>query len=95
MGKIRIGLAFFIVGFGIILSILIFVRASANSVSISAVVTSICGNGVVDLGEECDGSALAGQSCATRGFTGGSLSCDSDCTFNTDNCSSGGGGGPV
>ena len=59
---------------------------------------SLCGNGVIDSGEECDGSNLAGQTCSSRGFSGGSLSCNSNCTINTSQCTSapppsGGGGG--
>ena len=52
-----------------------------------------CGDGVIQSGEECDGSNLAGQTCTSRGFSGGSLSCNSNCTINTSACTSGGGGG--
>jgi hypothetical protein len=59
-----------------------------------------CGNGIIESGEECDGAALSGASCFTKGYTGGSLSCTSSCLFNTSSCvytppvaSSGGGGG--
>jgi len=54
---------------------------------------SLCGNGVIDQGEECDGSNLAGQTCLSCGYTGGTLSCNSNCTINTSACTSGGGGG--
>ena len=54
---------------------------------------SLCGNGVIDQGEECDGSNLTGQTCLSRGYTGGTLSCNSNCTINTSACTSGGGGG--
>jgi hypothetical protein len=53
----------------------------------------ICGNGTVESGEQCDSANLAGASCSSRGFTGGTLSCNSNCTFNTSQCSLGGGGG--
>lgn len=73
------------------------VLALTGTVDISATVSSLCGNGVIDSGEECDGSNLAGQSCSSRGFSGGSLSCNSNCTINTSQCTSpppsGGGGG--
>src|SRR3989344_2025003 len=48
---------------------------------------AVCGNNIVETGEVCDGSSLAGQSCNTRGFTGGSLSCAANClSFNTNLC---------
>ncbi len=46
-----------------------------------------CGNGVVDLGEQCDGANLAGETCERLGFTaGGTLACDADCGFATGGC---------
>src|SRR3989344_2548303 len=48
---------------------------------------AVCGNNIVETGEVCDGSSLAGQSCSTRGFTGGTISCSVDCrSFNTNLC---------
>jgi hypothetical protein len=71
--------------------------AFAASVNVSADVQSLCGNGNIDSGEECDGSNLGGQTCASRGYAGGTLTCNSNCTFNTSQCTSassdGGGGG--
>jgi len=66
---------------------------SAASVNITATVNPVCGNGVLETGEQCDGSNLNGQSCTGLGYTGGTLSCNSSCTFNTSACTSGGGGG--
>jgi hypothetical protein len=48
--------------------------------------TSVCGNGVKESGESCDGSDLAGQTCQSRGFGGGTLACTTSCTFNTSGC---------
>ena len=45
-----------------------------------------CGNGNLDGGEACDGANLGGQSCASQGFDGGSLSCTGACTLNTSGC---------
>jgi hypothetical protein len=50
--------------------------------------TATCGDGVINGNEQCDGSSLNNQSCSTQGFTGGTLSCKSDCTFNTTQCTS-------
>ena len=63
------------------------------SVQEASTASSLCGNGVIDSGEECDGSNLAGQTYMSRGFSGGSLSCNPNCTINTSLCTSGGGGG--
>jgi len=47
----------------------------------------LCDNdGVKDPTEDCDGSALGGQICATKGFSGGTLTCTASCTFDTTNC---------
>jgi hypothetical protein len=45
-----------------------------------------CGNDLVDAaGEQCDGSNLGGETCASLGFTSGTLAC-SACQFDTSNC---------
>ncbi|MBI2097645.1 MAG: right-handed parallel beta-helix repeat-containing protein [Candidatus Vogelbacteria bacterium] len=47
----------------------------------------VCGNGVIEGTEQCDGANLNNQTCVSRGFTGGgTLSCTSSCTFNTSQC---------
>ncbi len=46
----------------------------------------VCGNGVVEGSEQCDGSNLNGQSCVTQGYMGGSLTCTSGCAFDTSGC---------
>lgn len=46
----------------------------------------VCGNSWLDDGEECDTVDLAGQTCASRGFSGGTLACAADCTFDTTSC---------
>ena len=45
-----------------------------------------CGNGVVEDGEACDGSDLAGWSCVLLGYTGGDLGCDATCSFDLAGC---------
>lgn len=51
------------------------------------VATNLCGNGVQDMGEQCDGNLMAvGASCQYFGYTGGTLGCLNTCTFNFANC---------
>ena len=46
-----------------------------------------CGDGIAQEGpEECDLSDLAGETCTSLGFHGGTLSCLSNCRFNRLNC---------
>ncbi len=52
-----------------------------------------CGDGFVDPGESCDGANVNGSTCAAQGFSSGTLSCSSTCTFVTSGCNAGGGGG--
>ncbi|MCS7200858.1 MAG: dockerin type I repeat-containing protein [Patescibacteria group bacterium] len=73
----------------------------SSSVNVKAIVPGICGNSIKEIGEECDAPDLGGQSCISLGFSGGNLSCNSNCTLNTSGCTSlppsgggGGGGGP-
>jgi hypothetical protein len=48
-----------------------------------------CGNHQVDSGETCDGNDLAGQSCASLGYTGGLLLCEPNCAgYDTTACES-------
>ncbi len=46
-----------------------------------------CGNGVIDQGELCDGTALGDETCESQGFTGGTLACNETCDgFDTSGC---------
>lgn len=47
-----------------------------------------CGNDVIDTGEDCDGDALGGATCASigQGFDAGTLRCASDCSFDVSEC---------
>lgn len=48
----------------------------------------ICGNGIQEGKEVCDGNDLAGLSCETIGFSDGELRCAKDCrSFISDDCS--------
>jgi serine protease AprX len=47
---------------------------------------AVCGNGIREAGEQCDGSNLGGETCQSRGYLLGTLTCNSNCTFNTSQC---------
>jgi len=46
----------------------------------------LCGNGVVDLGEPCDGADLGGATCTSLGFASGTLTCTVRCGFDVGAC---------
>ena len=50
-----------------------------------ATLPTLCGDGRVSQGEECDGSALDGATCASLGFATGTLEC-AQCHFDTRGC---------
>lgn len=47
---------------------------------------SLCGNGVVDTGEQCDGADLSGKTCVALGYSRGTLSCTPSCKFDLKQC---------
>jgi len=46
----------------------------------------VCGNGVVEQGEACDGADLGGEDCASLGLEGGDLACTDTCEVDTSSC---------
>jgi cysteine-rich repeat protein len=59
---------------------------------------AVCGNGILEAGEVCDGSNLDGASCTavSTEFTGGTLSCNASCGgWVTTGCECPGGGTPT
>src|SRR5690349_25028822 len=48
--------------------------------------SSVCGDGVVEGDELCDGSNLDGWTCADFGFKDGVLSCTLGCTIDATGC---------
>lgn len=45
-----------------------------------------CGNGVIDTGEDCDGTLLGAGTCVSEGFLRGTLSCTPTCTYDVAAC---------
>ncbi|MEJ2267747.1 MAG: putative metal-binding motif-containing protein [Nanoarchaeota archaeon] len=59
---------------------------SANIISL--VENTECQNGVINVGEVCDGTDLGGESCTSQGFDSGTLGCSIDCqSYDTSSCS--------
>jgi hypothetical protein len=47
----------------------------------------VCGNNIVEAGEQCDGSDLGGFTCNSLGFIkGGNLRCSANCVFDVSGC---------
>jgi len=61
--------------------------------SLTISVPVVCGNGIIEAGEECDATNLNNKQCTDFGYTGGTLSCTEDCEFDKSDCRRGGGGG--
>ena len=64
-------------------------NVSSCKAIVPVVVSTTCGNGRLDAGEQCDGSNLYGQSCFTQGFAAGTLACNSQCGLDTSACTGG------
>jgi hypothetical protein len=47
---------------------------------------AVCGNGIIEGSEQCDGASLAGQTCQTLNRDGGSLACNDSCAFQQQDC---------
>lgn len=47
---------------------------------------SICGNDLIEGGEDCEGTNLNGKTCQSLGLGLGTLTCDIACTFDTYEC---------
>lgn len=59
---------------------------------VAAQLPGVCGNNVVDPGEDCDSSDFNGHTCKSQNFDSGFLQCNNDCTFNTESCDTCGNG---
>lgn len=57
-----------------------------KAVCSEGVCTPLCGNGVIDVEEQCDGEELDGSSCEAQSYLGGELSCNENCQFDTSSC---------
>jgi hypothetical protein len=47
----------------------------------------VCGDGAIQIGEQCDGAELNGFTCADLGYSSGDLACDPvTCTYDASAC---------
>ena len=58
-----------------------------TSACIGGTTSSTCGNGTIQKYEQCDGINLNGKTCASLGYSGGNLTCKSNCSFDLTTCS--------
>jgi hypothetical protein len=49
----------------------------------------VCGDGVAEPPEQCDGADVRGRDCTDFAFTGGTLACTESCTFDVNGCTGG------
>ena len=59
---------------------------SCPTITVAKTPNPLCGNGIIDAGEECDDRYFS-KNCADFGFLGGTLQCAADCTFDKTYCS--------
>src|SRR5262249_17762160 len=50
------------------------------------ITVDLCGDGLVEEGEDCDGENLDGATCEDIGFDGGDLACTPDCKYDISHC---------
>lgn len=63
------------------------ISPASNGAAGRAAAPSSCGDGLVQGGEQCDGTNLGGLSCKSLGFqAGGQLQCGPVCTVDTTDC---------
>jgi len=62
------------------------IQADTSTAISSTVQLSVCGNGIIEGGEDCEKS-IGTTSCITLGYGSGILSCDIACSYDTTNCS--------
>lgn len=60
--------------------------SSTNADLASCLSQPVCGNGVVETGEDCENGALLLSICSSFGFAGGELRCGAGCEWDTSRC---------
>jgi hypothetical protein len=62
--------------------------ASVGPAAAAKIQKTVCGNGIAETGEACDGKDLRSKTCESVGFTAGTLACTSGCALDTGACTS-------
>ncbi len=60
---------------------------SSSEQSTTSGPSSVCGDGMAELSEACDGEDLRGATCWSEGFGNGTLVCADDCELDASGCS--------
>jgi hypothetical protein len=60
--------------------------ATTGDVCLERTCSEPCGNGAINLGEECDGDDFGGQTCVKLGAASGTLTCTEDCKVDRSGC---------
>lgn len=58
----------------------------ACKVSLAGCKLGACGDGQVQVGEECDSSPPVGETCESKGYMGGLLTCSAQCKVDVSQC---------
>jgi hypothetical protein len=62
--------------------------SAGGSITVTVTIQTFCGSGVARGTEQCDQGDLRDATCESQGFAGGgTLLCNSDCSFDTSHCS--------
>lgn len=67
--------------FHLLCALLLFLSSCSNKVS-----SDNCGDGILDLDEECDGQQIGAGDCSSFGYHSGTPTCNSDCTLSAAGC---------
>jgi hypothetical protein len=85
MHKILLSALIFLGGLGVFF-VAVPPHTAYADVKVHATVLGICGNGLIEPQEQCDGTALDGGSCASLGYATGTVSCSASCAFDVSEC---------
>jgi len=61
-------------------------NATCDGWDTSACVAPVCGDGLIEGLEQCDGANVAGVQCVQVGYLGGTVACDATCHFDWSGC---------